>query len=530
MDADRMREMAMVTGIVDPRCHQQGPRFGQADVRKLACHLAPVRRLDGTLQCVRHVAGGPQHPAKQRQVIVAPVRQPRLRLVVAHLGGGRQGHGTKAPVIPLFTDAFDKAADLGEIGIGPVGQEGAILAVAPVLMKMMGQPGAGGNRMGVLTPPPDLAVQDVGGHGHVQSVHAEERPRPGPARLPGVPEPVEKPQPGVELVADIGGPVGHLGVQIVVVVALPGRQAARVGRPDTLEGGRRASTAGGAAELGHAGIVGLLDRGFRKPDLAPGPVVGPPCGNRARLVIEIRLKACGDRSGGAGQKFRVAGGAGFDAPGTGPDIPMGFMGQDHGKGEVLEPLLHEALEPFVGTGLWLRVAEVPGIVLAEIEAAGGRQALRGAAERRRDQARDRRRSRHLHATDTARFRDEGPQDRAVCEIDPGQTGGPLQPPAGGRGLEGQFQPAGGQPRGTRPVIRGLEQGLERVMLARAMRLDHMVPGVVRAVVFGDWPQVPDIGTIQRQAHTGALTPEAGPDPSIPDRQSLIRGGRRPVLI
>ena len=114
----------------------------------------------------------------------------------------------------------------------------------------MGAPGGHRRRQAVLAP----AAERLAGQRHDAG-----RGQPGSAieflgefleDRAAVPQVVEERQALVEMPGPLVGDVGHLGVEVVVVVALPRRQAAIVGGPDSLQRHRRRATSrGGAMEI-----------------------------------------------------------------------------------------------------------------------------------------------------------------------------------------------------------------------------------------------------------------------------------------
>ena len=198
------------------------------------------------------------------EVVVAVGLEERAARVVEDLG--RAGERQPQQAVGAGLEQRAQAdADLAAERVGAVAQEGGVAGVTPVQIKEVRVPGAHGGREAVLAP----AAERLAGEAH----HARHGGAGGVVEVPGelaeggqpVPEVVEEARAFVEVAGGPVGDVGHLGVEVVVVIAFPRRQRAGVRRPDALQGHRRRAAArGGAVEVAHQ-VVLLENRAAREP-------------------------------------------------------------------------------------------------------------------------------------------------------------------------------------------------------------------------------------------------------------------------
>ena len=173
--------------------------------------------------------------------------------VLARTVLGRPALGRDQPAIgQLLEVVLPEGADLLDQRIGDLAQVGGIAGEGPVLVEVLGVPGAGRD-----VPFPAVAAEDVlaGARGPAARGRPERRPGRPPAGFELGDHVVDQRQLALREVGGLGRPVVHLQVDVVVVVAGPGRPVAVI--PQPLQVGGQAAGARAARQQ----VASVLEHG-----------------------------------------------------------------------------------------------------------------------------------------------------------------------------------------------------------------------------------------------------------------------------
>jgi len=321
-----------------------------------------------------------------------------------------------------------------------------------------------------------------------------------------VPHEVEERAALVEAPGRLVRHVGHLRVEVVVVVALPRGQAAGVGGPDALERhGRRTPAGCRAVEVLHEGVV-AQDVRLGDGDAGLAPEVPPPG--------HVRL-----------EHLLVAGGQGGCDPAVGHLHRVGSIlrrGHRHGQerrvraprpahahaiAQALGGLLEEPLRAVVLAGLRSLVAEPL------------QRGRRAQPQRRRLRPGDPDQSHWLGGAE------EHLEPSFIAEPGPALGGGEIELEALDplRGGQVDLQPPGGDLGGMGVAVGAVEDRVQLAVLPLGHQADHRgVVEVVPADALGG-TLVPQVAAVEREPHGAAPAPQQAAQQAVAQRHRLIPG-------
>ncbi len=271
----QMGKMPMAAGQRRAFIEQQCSRRRRVPAAQLPGDGGPLggvlRRAAGR----RHFCQRQEKHLQRHEIVVAVRNQEGAPGVVKNLRrtGERQFQHAMGIRTKQMAQAF---TDFPAPRIGAGAEEMFIRRVTPVQIKQVRVPRAHGGGKTVLAPAAEglsLAAHDAGNRRAGRLV-----------KLPGelaeyrqqIPKHIEKRSALLKLTRRLISHVTHLGVEVVVVIAFPRRQAPRVRRPYSLQRhGRRAPPRGGPVKVTHQ-VVMLEQVRFGNEDLRTVPECGPP--------------------------------------------------------------------------------------------------------------------------------------------------------------------------------------------------------------------------------------------------------------
>ena len=319
------------------------------------CGRGPVRRSCGVAESGSHFCQREEEHFHAGKVVVAVGLEERAARVVEDLG--RAGERQPQQAVGAGPEQRAQAnADLAAERVGAVAQEQGVPGMTPVQIEEVRVPGAHGGGEAVLAP----AAERLAGEAH----HARHRGAGGVVEVPrelaengqAVPEVIEEACAFLEVAGGAVGDVGHLGVEVVVVIALPRRERAGVGGPDTLQGHRRRTAArGGAVEIPHQAVL-LKDVWLGDNETRTLPEAGPPGRVRGGQLIIVLLQR-GLDSGARDGDWTFALRGGGDGHGDEGRIPETFPAGADGVGEAIGAGLVEPAQVAGLAGIGRRVKQ-----------------------------------------------------------------------------------------------------------------------------------------------------------------------------
>ncbi len=314
--------------------------------------------------------------------------------------------------------------------------------------------------------------------------------------------------------------VAHLGVEIVVIIALPRREGSGIRRPYPLQRHRRRpAPRGGSVEIADQIIVPLDVQlgngdGRLRPELRPPGRVRPerrgvtlPKRRRnqpPRLPQDILVGA--GRGDGGGHQGRLARAPAFnkhavlERAGGGLNKPVGAAIASHPRGGVAQ----------LGHGM------TGG---AGVAAARPRQAqanllwLRAGDPEQRDRFR-RAEERLALLTGTqlrATFRRGEVQFKSLHRLG---------------GIEQDLQPAGGNLRRRGLVVRLVKKPADFLLVPLARQLRHVLKGEPRFVNLRRRAQIPEIAAIEGKPQQVGFAPEQAAEQPVAQRHGFVPGADR----
>ena len=234
MDRHRMGEMPVGQVIRLPWGDRETPVLVDGVIRQLATVFLPAGGILNQSERVGHLCRRREGELGQRQVIVGDHREERVYPVVVDLRAGAVFKSPRAVRLD-FRLLLQEQGDIPQERICPLLKELIVSGILPMEIEMLAEPSGSGGGESVLNPSGHGITLKSAVSRHRQSVFPEEDPCELLVLTHLVPKRVQIAQALIKMVADISWPITQLGVEVVVVIALPWRQETIVRCPDRLQ-------------------------------------------------------------------------------------------------------------------------------------------------------------------------------------------------------------------------------------------------------------------------------------------------------
>ena len=305
-------------------------------------------------------------------------------------------------------------------------------------------------------------------------------------------------------------PIGHLCVDVVRVLASPGRQFAVVGRPDALQGNRWGAATRSRTEKVVRQIVLLLDGRVRQRHAGCRPERLPPCQVPAPRSLPTGVQRHGDSFPGKRQRLRVVAARRDADCNQGRTVYLAGARRNHVL-HLVGGVLHEPFDH--------RVAST---VLPPL---GGRFVAQFLHDARRDDLEiNRPVARNTHQCHQLHGAEENLKGRRASKMRPAGRRGQIQPEGFERlrFIQVQFDASCGQLRRIGELRRVELEQFEHLfvfLFGHKPAQRGVVPVGVTDLL--GHTAVPDVPAVERELHVPPLTPEQPAQEPVAQRHGLV---------